>query len=125
LPTQKSSSGIATLAAGLAARGLISRASLVTYLVQTNQMDKAYEVAKMIVNVVAIDKVDTIGVVHFCGIHEAAELLGITTLDIRRNCASVGARNVDKSGKIAGYVVFERTPIPVAVSYGFRVCDTA
>jgi hypothetical protein len=46
LSTRKSK-GIATLAAELAARGFLHQASLATYLAQTNQIERAYEVAVM------------------------------------------------------------------------------
>jgi len=47
LPTQKNNSGIATLAAGLAARGFLDQAQSVVYLVQTNQIKLAHKVAHM------------------------------------------------------------------------------
>jgi hypothetical protein len=49
LPTQKNSSGIATLAARLAARGFLDQADTVVYLVQTNEIDLAHKVAGMMI----------------------------------------------------------------------------
>ena len=52
----------------------------------------------------------------FCTVAEAAERLGVSKATIRRAAYRLGVKKLP-GRRVAGFILFERHPVPISVSY--------